>query len=48
VGAVAAEVPGVGIDEVERAVLSAYSFTEAPLGQATLSLASSLEPQHRL
>jgi lipoate-protein ligase A len=48
VGSVADEVPGVGVDEVERAVLSAYSLTETPLDSATLSLASSLEPQHRL
>ena len=48
VGAVADEVPGVGVDDVERAVLSAYEFTEAPLGAATLALARSLEPQHRL
>jgi lipoate-protein ligase A len=48
VGAVADEVPGVGIDDVERAVLSAYEVSEAPLGAATLALASSLEPQHRL
>ena len=48
VGAVADEVGGVGVDEVERAVLAAYSFVEAPLGEATLSLASGLEPQHRL
>jgi hypothetical protein len=48
VGAVADEVPGVGVEEVSRAVLAAYSFVEAPLGEATLSLASELEPQHRL
>ena len=48
VGAVADEVAGVGVDDVERAVLSAYEVTEAPLGAATLALARSLEPQHRL
>jgi lipoate-protein ligase A len=48
VGAVADEVPGVGVEEVSRAVLAAYLFVEAPLGEATLSLASELEPQHRL
>jgi octanoyl-[GcvH]:protein N-octanoyltransferase len=48
VGAVADEVPGVSVDDVERAVLSAYEITEAPLGGATLALASQLEPQHRL
>jgi octanoyl-[GcvH]:protein N-octanoyltransferase len=48
VGAVADEVVGVGVDDVERAVLSVCEVTEAPLGAATLALARSLEPQHRL
>jgi octanoyl-[GcvH]:protein N-octanoyltransferase len=49
VGAVGAEVAGVGMDDVERAVVSAYgSLAEAPLGAATLALASQLERRHRL
>ena len=48
VGAVGDEVVGVGVDEVERAVLAAYSFEPVQLGEATLSLAAELEPQHRL
>ena len=42
VGAVADEVPGVGVDDVERAVLSAYEVAEAPLEAATLALARCL------
>lgn len=48
VGSVGDEVAGVGVDEVERAVLAAYSLGERPLAAGTLSLASSLESQHRL
>jgi hypothetical protein len=48
VGAVADEVPGVGVDEVEAALLAAYEFSAAPLGAGTLALAAELEPQHRL
>jgi octanoyl-[GcvH]:protein N-octanoyltransferase len=48
VGAVADEVPGVGVAEVERAVLGAYGGDETTLDAATLSLAASLEPGHRL
>ena len=49
VGAVGDEVAGVGVDEVERAVVAAYgSMAEAPLPAATLALASELEPRHRL
>ena len=49
VGAVADEVPGVTVDDVERAVLAAYSDLEAAvLDEATLALASSLESWHRL
>jgi octanoyl-[GcvH]:protein N-octanoyltransferase len=49
VGAVADEVVGVGIDEVERAVLEAYRAVDAgSLDDATLSLAARLEPRHRI
>jgi lipoate-protein ligase A len=49
VGAVGDEVAGVGVDEVERAVLAAYDgLVAAPLDGVTLALASGLEPQHRL
>jgi octanoyl-[GcvH]:protein N-octanoyltransferase len=52
VGAVADEVAGVGIDDVERAVLEAYaaraSLVEAPLEAGTLSRAAQLEPAHRI
>jgi lipoate-protein ligase A len=49
VGGVADEVPGVGLDEVERAVVAAYhSSAGASLDAATLGLAAELEPQHRL
>jgi octanoyl-[GcvH]:protein N-octanoyltransferase len=47
VGAVADEAP-TSLDEVERAVLAAYEFVEAPLDSATLALAGELEPRHRL
>ena len=47
VGAVADEAP-TSLDEVERAVLAAYEFVEAPLDAATLALAGELEPRHRL
>ena len=39
---------GVSVDAVERAVLGAYDLVEAPLDEATLSLAVQLEPGHRL
>lgn len=39
---------GVSVDAVERAVLAAYDFVEAPLDEATLALAGELEPGHRL
>ena len=39
---------GVSVDAVERAVLAAYDFVEAPLDEVTLSLAVQLEPGHRL
>jgi uncharacterized peroxidase-related enzyme len=49
VGAVAEDVPGVGVDDVARAVVAAYgSVDEGRLEAATLVLASSLEPWHRL
>ncbi len=49
VGAVADEVVGVGIDEVERAVLAAYGeFDRGSLSPATRSRAAELEPRHRL
>jgi octanoyl-[GcvH]:protein N-octanoyltransferase len=52
VGAVEGEVPGVGLDAVERAVLAAYrgrwEATEAPLDGATLDRARALEPRHRI
>lgn len=50
VGAVGDEVAGVAVDEVERAVLAAYGndVVAAPQDDATLALASVLEPQHRL
>jgi octanoyl-[GcvH]:protein N-octanoyltransferase len=46
-GAIADEVP-VAIDEVERAVISAYEweFEEASVDAATLALGQSLEPRH--
>jgi octanoyl-[GcvH]:protein N-octanoyltransferase len=45
VGAVGDQVP---VDAVERAVLAAYEFVEAPLDEVTLALASELESRHRL
>ena len=49
VGGVADEVGGVGVDEVERAVLAAYDgVVAAPLDGVSLALAAELEPQHRL
>jgi lipoate-protein ligase A len=49
VGAVGDEVAGVGVDEVERAVLEAYDNLESSaLDGVTLALASRLESQHRL
>jgi octanoyl-[GcvH]:protein N-octanoyltransferase len=49
VGAVGDEVAGVGVDDVEQAVVAAYGdVVVAPLGAATLALASELEPRHRL
>jgi octanoyl-[GcvH]:protein N-octanoyltransferase len=52
VGSVADEVAGVGIDDVERAVLESYaaraSLVEAPLEAGTLSRAAQLEPWHRI
>jgi octanoyl-[GcvH]:protein N-octanoyltransferase len=49
VGAVGDEIDGVGLDDVERAVLAAYgSLDAAPLDEATRSLASQLEAWHRL
>jgi lipoate-protein ligase A len=48
VGAVVDEAPGVAVDDVERAVLSAYDFVAAPLDDATLALARELEAWHRL
>jgi octanoyl-[GcvH]:protein N-octanoyltransferase len=48
-GAVAEEVPGVSINDVERAVLAAYPDLEyGTLDEPTLTLARSLEPGHRL
>jgi len=52
VGAVADEVAGVGVDDVERAVMEAYtgraSLVEAPLEAGTLSRAAQLGPGHRI
>ena len=47
-GAVADEVPGVTVDDVERAVLDAYGLTVEPraLDTATLERARELEPRH--
>jgi octanoyl-[GcvH]:protein N-octanoyltransferase len=39
---------GVSVDAVERAVLAAYDFVEAPVDAATLALAGELEAGHRL
>jgi hypothetical protein len=49
VGTVGDEVAGVGVDEVERAVLEAYGLgASSVLDDATLALAGELEPGHRL
>jgi octanoyl-[GcvH]:protein N-octanoyltransferase len=49
VGTVGDEVAGVGVDDVARAVVSAYgAVAEAALEASTLSLARELEPRHRL
>jgi octanoyl-[GcvH]:protein N-octanoyltransferase len=52
VGAVEDEVAGVGIDEVERAVLDAYArraqLMPSPLDAATLDRARALEARHRI
>jgi octanoyl-[GcvH]:protein N-octanoyltransferase len=48
-GAVDEEVPGLGVDAVERAVLAAYGEPPAePLDAGTLALAGRLEPERRL
>jgi octanoyl-[GcvH]:protein N-octanoyltransferase len=48
-GAVDEEVPGVTVDDVERAVLAAYGDPPpAPLDEATVALAARLEPERRL
>jgi octanoyl-[GcvH]:protein N-octanoyltransferase len=50
-GAVADEVAGVTVDDVERAVLDAYgaaSLDPVPLDSATLERARALEPRHAL
>jgi octanoyl-[GcvH]:protein N-octanoyltransferase len=49
-GAVADEVPGVTLDEVERAVLDAYGLggEAAPLDAETLERAYALEPRHEV
>jgi octanoyl-[GcvH]:protein N-octanoyltransferase len=48
-GSVAEEVPGVSVNDVERAVLAAYPDLEyGRLDGATLELARSLVPKHRL
>ena len=48
-GAVDEEVPGVTVDDVERAVIAAYGALEpAELDAATLALARRLEPERRL
>jgi octanoyl-[GcvH]:protein N-octanoyltransferase len=46
-GAVADEVPGVTLDELERAIVAAYGdLEEAALDAETLALAERLEPRH--
>jgi hypothetical protein len=47
---VADEVAGVGVDDVERAVLEAYDAGGAsePLDEATLERAAALEPRHAI
>jgi hypothetical protein len=48
-GAVDDEVPGLSVDDVERAVLRAYGDPPAePLDADTLALAHRLEPERRL
>jgi len=48
-GSVAEEVPGVSVNDVERVVLAAYPELEyGRLDEATLELAHSLVPEHRL
>ena len=48
-GAVDEEVPGVTLEDVERAVIAAYGELEpAGLGAETLALARRLEPERRL
>jgi octanoyl-[GcvH]:protein N-octanoyltransferase len=48
-GSVAEEVPGVGVVDVERAVLAAYPDLEyVRMDAETLALAEELAPQHRL
>jgi lipoate-protein ligase A len=48
-GSVAEEVPGVSVNDVERAVLAAYPDLEyGRLDEATLELARTLVPGHRL
>ena len=48
-GSVAEEVPGVSVLDVERAVLAAYpDLEDEALDEATLDLAESLVPEHRL
>lgn len=47
-GAIDEEVPGVSLDDVERAVVAAYDDVEpATLDEETLALAHRLEPQRR-
>jgi octanoyl-[GcvH]:protein N-octanoyltransferase len=50
VGAVADEVAGLKVDDVERAVLDAYGLRGEPsaLDDATLARAAALEPRHAL
>ncbi len=48
-GAVEDEVPGIGVDFVERAVVAAHGALEpGELDDETLRLAKRLEPEHRL
>jgi lipoate-protein ligase A len=50
VGSLEDEVPEIGVDDVERAVVASYALShelqEAPLDPETLALAHSLEPEH--
>ena len=52
VGSLAGEVPGIDVDQVEKAVLAAYADTaaldEAPLGEPTIERADELVTQHRV